>query len=165
MLVRSGLIFSFLSFLLRPTKANVPWQATPFNPPAVPLAVRSPYLNCWLNQNGGGKPLTASNEWPTFWTGTVGALILTAESRLSETCTVQILGWAGLVSVDGTVFIFMGDPVIPNTNAPKTVQKSLTVKLHFMADCIVNAHIYVGHIYPKHICHDSWNCGFDYKFS
>lgn len=48
--------------------AQVTWTATPFNPASVPLAVRTPYLSCWLPQNAG----TALNEvWPTFWTGTV----------------------------------------------------------------------------------------------
>ena len=37
----------------------------PARPPAVPLAVRSPYLNTWL-QNDSGNILPGS--WPTFWT-------------------------------------------------------------------------------------------------
>ena len=31
----------------------VPWVATPFNPAAFPLAVRSPYLSAWLPQGSG----------------------------------------------------------------------------------------------------------------
>lgn len=49
------------------------WTATPFNPPAVPLAVRTPYLSCWLPQ-GAGTAL--SEAWPTFWTGGVSSAVL-----------------------------------------------------------------------------------------
>jgi hypothetical protein len=38
---------------------------TPARPPAVPLAVRSPYLNAWL-QGGSGAILPGS--WPRHWT-------------------------------------------------------------------------------------------------
>ena len=44
------------------------WTVTPFNPPSVPLAVRSPYLSAWLPQ-GAGNAL--NDEWPQFWTGQV----------------------------------------------------------------------------------------------
>ncbi|KAI0265444.1 DUF1793-domain-containing protein [Gloeopeniophorella convolvens] len=84
-------------------KASVTWAATPFNPPAVPLAVRSPYLSTWLPQ-GAGTALNAA--WPTFWTG-------------------QITGWAGYVSVDGQAYNFLGDPGGVN-GALKAVQKSFT---------------------------------------
>jgi hypothetical protein len=49
---------------------NTPdWQATPFNPPAIPLAVRSPYLSAWLQ--GGNTGGRLNGQWPTFWTGSV----------------------------------------------------------------------------------------------
>ncbi|KAM7186314.1 protein of unknown function (DUF1793) domain containing protein [Naviculisporaceae sp. PSN 640] len=61
---------------------------TPTRPPAVPLAVSSPYLNTWLECNGN---CTLAGNWPRFWTG-------------------QIQGWAGLVAVDGDVYNWMGGP-------------------------------------------------------
>ncbi|KAL2022016.1 hypothetical protein VTK56DRAFT_6256 [Thermocarpiscus australiensis] len=60
---------------------------TPTRPPAVPLAVRSPYLNAWLQ--GGGSGCILPGSWPRFWTG-------------------SILGWQGFVAVDGTAYNWMG---------------------------------------------------------
>ncbi|KAH8892980.1 DUF1793-domain-containing protein [Thozetella sp. PMI_491] len=56
---------------------------SPLRPPAIPLAVSSPYLNTWLR--GDNLP----GNWPTFWTGAV-------------------TGWQGFVSVDGTSYNWMG---------------------------------------------------------
>ncbi|KAJ7068393.1 DUF1793-domain-containing protein [Mycena amicta] len=70
---------------------QVTWQATPFNPASIPLAVRTPYLSSWLPQ-GTGHPLNGA--WPTHWNG-------------------QITGWAGFVKVDGAAFSFLGDPGLP----------------------------------------------------
>jgi len=61
------------------------WTSTPFSPPSVPLAVRSPYLSAWLPQ-GSGRAL--NDGWATFWTGSA-------------------LGWAGYARVDGTVCNFV----------------------------------------------------------
>ncbi|KAK4211121.1 hypothetical protein QBC37DRAFT_20642 [Rhypophila decipiens] len=59
---------------------------TPTRPPAVPLAVRSPYLNTWLQC---GSDCTLAGDWPRFWTN-------------------QIQGWEGLVGVDGEVYAWLG---------------------------------------------------------
>jgi len=40
--------------------------ASPAKPPAVPLAVRSPYLNAWLQ--GGDTGCILPGQWPRFWT-------------------------------------------------------------------------------------------------
>ncbi|PCH41119.1 DUF1793-domain-containing protein [Wolfiporia cocos MD-104 SS10] len=87
------------------SNAAVTWTATPFNPAAVPLAVRSPYLSAWLPQ-GSGAALNAG--WPNFWTGT-------------------ILGWAGFINVDGTSYNFLGVPSVPSTTFTKAVQTDLTI--------------------------------------
>lgn len=83
------------------TASSVSWNATPFNPASVPLAVRTPYLSVWLPQGAG----TALNgAWPQFWTGST-------------------LGWAGYIRVDGATYTFLGDPVVPG--AESAIQKSL----------------------------------------
>src|SRR4051794_36895513 len=38
---------------------------TPPRPPAIPLAVRSPYLSVWLHGESGGL---LPGTWPKFWT-------------------------------------------------------------------------------------------------
>lgn len=58
---------SCLALALAATTGTV----TPFIPPAVPLAVRSPYLSAWLNQ---GKGAALNDVWPSFWSGTVGGV-------------------------------------------------------------------------------------------
>ncbi|KAG5917339.1 hypothetical protein E4U42_007270 [Claviceps africana] len=61
---------------------------SPARPPAVPLAVRAPYLNVWLNGEEG-KPPTLPGHWPRFW-------------------TTYIQGWQGLIKVDGQNYNWMG---------------------------------------------------------
>ncbi|KAI0375561.1 DUF1793-domain-containing protein [Pilatotrama ljubarskyi] len=78
------------------------WTATPFNPPSVPLAVRSPYLSAWLDQGAGAA---LNGAWPTFWTG-------------------SIVGWAGFAKVDGVAYNWLGVPAVPNANFTKAMQKS-----------------------------------------
>ncbi|KAF8351347.1 DUF1793-domain-containing protein [Amanita rubescens] len=78
------------------------WTATPFNPAAIPLAVRTPYLSAWLPQGAGAA---LNDVWPTFWTG-------------------QIVGWAGFVKVDGVPYSFLGAPSVPGTSFNKATQKS-----------------------------------------
>ena len=62
---------------------------TPARPPAIPLAVRTPYLSTWqaAGSNGGNGGYLAG-QWPTFWAG-------------------QINGWAGLIRVDGETYTWM----------------------------------------------------------
>ncbi|KAI0774201.1 DUF1793-domain-containing protein [Fomes fomentarius] len=94
------LLATWGSILLAPVWGAVTWDAAPFNPPAVPLAVRTPYLSAWLAQ-GSGTALNAG--WPTFWTGSV-------------------LGWAGYVKVDGKTYNWLGAPTV--AGADKAIQKS-----------------------------------------
>ncbi|CAE6479297.1 unnamed protein product [Rhizoctonia solani] len=90
MRVFSTLALTAISLFGVSSAQNTPdWQSTPFNPPAIPLAVRSPYLSAWLQGGNSGGRL--NGQWPTFWTGST-------------------LGWAGYIRVDGKAYTFLGAP-------------------------------------------------------
>jgi hypothetical protein len=41
---------------------------TPLRPPAIPLAVRSPYMSTWQQAGkDGGNGGYLQGQWPTFW--------------------------------------------------------------------------------------------------
>ncbi|KAI5367499.1 Putative six-hairpin glycosidase superfamily [Septoria linicola] len=64
----------------------------PARPPAIPLAVRTPYLSTWQAAGAdGGNGGYLAGQWPTFWAG-------------------QINGWAGLIRVDDETYTWMGKP-------------------------------------------------------
>ncbi|KAJ7697167.1 hypothetical protein B0H17DRAFT_978707 [Mycena rosella] len=65
-------------------------QPQTFFPPAVPLAVRSPTFNCWLDTRNGTNPMA---NWPVFWNDQ------------------HTLGWAGYIKVDGLTWHWLGNPV------------------------------------------------------
>jgi hypothetical protein len=70
----------------------------PLRPPAIPLVVRSPYLSTWLAADN------LPGTWPTFWTGRITAM-------------------AGLARIDGTPFLFLGAPALPNTTPFATMRQ------------------------------------------
>ncbi|KAH9063193.1 hypothetical protein EDB87DRAFT_1558504 [Lactarius vividus] len=72
-------------------------------PAAIPLAVRSPYLNCWDHTTNGS---TIASRWPK--TPTAG----------------QILSWSVLVRIDGSTYSFLGGAV---TSVNATVDITDTV--------------------------------------
>ncbi|EKG11503.1 Six-hairpin glycosidase-like protein [Macrophomina phaseolina MS6] len=75
---------------------------SPARPPALPLAVKSPYLNTWLNAGSdGGNGGYLAGQWPVHWSN-------------------QITGWAGLIRVDGTTYKWLGDPLGPGGPAVVT---------------------------------------------
>ncbi|KAF8480056.1 hypothetical protein DFH94DRAFT_692413 [Russula ochroleuca] len=78
------ILLLLLAFLLYP---NAKAQQT-FFPPAIPLAVRSPYLTCWDYLTNGS---VFGQIWPTTFNGSM------------------ILGWSVLLRVDGLTYSFLGD--------------------------------------------------------
>ncbi|KAI1149395.1 glutaminase GtaA [Nemania diffusa] len=63
---------------------------SPARPPAIPLAVKAPYLNTWLNAGSdGGNGGYLAGQWPVFW-------------------QQQITAWTGMIRVDGTAYQWMG---------------------------------------------------------
>ncbi|KAJ7232842.1 hypothetical protein B0H12DRAFT_1239497 [Mycena haematopus] len=90
--------------LLALQAAATSWTSTPFNPPSIPLAVRTPYLNTWLPQGQGSALNTA---WPNFWAG-------------------QVTAWAGFVKVDGKSYSYLGAASVSGSPFTQATQKSFT---------------------------------------
>ncbi|KAK6217602.1 hypothetical protein LQW54_003324 [Pestalotiopsis sp. IQ-011] len=75
---------------------------SPARPPSVPIAVKSPYLNTWLNAGSdGGNGGYLAGEWTTFW-------------------DQGITAWVGLIRVDGVAYNWMGAP----PNSPPVVDQT-----------------------------------------
>ncbi|SMR41291.1 unnamed protein product [Zymoseptoria tritici ST99CH_1E4] len=76
---------------------------SPARPPAIPLAVKTPYLSTWQKAGSidGGNGGYLAGEWPTFWAG-------------------AIVGWCGLIKVDGQTYTWMGKP----DNMPPVVDQT-----------------------------------------
>ncbi|KAK4694522.1 hypothetical protein P7C70_g8718, partial [Phenoliferia sp. Uapishka_3] len=75
---------------------------SPLLPPAIPLAVKSVYLNAVLPTGGddGSKGYLAGSwphHWPVSYPGSDKA---------------YHLGWSGMISVDGKAYVFLGDPEV-----------------------------------------------------
>ncbi|KIK51941.1 hypothetical protein GYMLUDRAFT_180789 [Collybiopsis luxurians FD-317 M1] len=75
-------------------------------PPAIPLAVRSPYLQAYLSHT----PINSSlSQYPNFWTG-------------------HLLGWAGLLIVDDAFYNWLGNhPTTSNVTVNTTTLESYQV--------------------------------------
>ncbi|KAM0789067.1 hypothetical protein ACM66B_003130 [Microbotryomycetes sp. NB124-2] len=74
---------------------------SPLLPPAIPLAVKSPYLNAWLSNGGrqGSRGMLAGS-WPKFW-----------PVRYPSTERQYELRWQGLIKIDDDTFQFMGNAI------------------------------------------------------
>ncbi|KNZ51317.1 hypothetical protein VP01_3g8 [Puccinia sorghi] len=72
----------------------------PLLPPAIPLAVKSPYLSAWLatGQEGGNRGYLAG-RWAQFW-----------PIQFPQNTFGYRLAWAGLIQVNGETYEFMGRP-------------------------------------------------------
>lgn len=58
-----GMLAALVALVATVTQAASTFKPT--KPPAVPLAVRSPYLSAWLQGEAGG---ILPGTWPQFWT-------------------------------------------------------------------------------------------------
>ncbi|GAA6059794.1 hypothetical protein JCM10212_003689 [Sporobolomyces blumeae] len=89
---------------LEPTVAPLSDPETrysPFLPPAVPLAVKSPYVNAWLTTGGTDGIKTLSGQWARHWPVRWGPYSPKG-FRLT---------WSGLIRIDGKTFEFLGAPL------------------------------------------------------
>lgn len=70
---------------------------SPARPPAIPLAVKSPYLNTLqFAEHDGGNGVYLYGQWSQFWAG-------------------QTTAWMGMIKVDNTTYTWMGDPTNSQT--------------------------------------------------
>ncbi|GAA5904751.1 uncharacterized protein JCM6883_003893 [Sporobolomyces salmoneus] len=74
--------------------------AASFLPPAIPLAVKSPYLNAWL-PTGGDFARTLTGQWARHWPTRWGPYSR-KEYRLP---------WSGMIRIDGKTYEFLGAPI------------------------------------------------------
>ncbi|SEG89616.1 protein of unknown function [Actinacidiphila yanglinensis] len=81
-----------------PAAAPAASTFTPLRPPAVPLAVRSPYLSTWVPADN------LAGTWSTFWNGHVTAL-------------------CGLARIDGAGYLFAGAPSLLSGPALTSMQQ------------------------------------------
>ncbi|KAK8075980.1 hypothetical protein PG994_003252 [Apiospora phragmitis] len=106
---------------------------SPARPPAVPLAVRTPYLSAWSST---GEKGTLNSGNPIFWTG-------------------DALGWTGIVTVDG---ILQSLPKLPNYLAasPQTVAyDSSYSNFTFSAGPVDITASFFSPVLPKDLCRTS----------
>ncbi|KAI8458118.1 hypothetical protein BY996DRAFT_4577608 [Phakopsora pachyrhizi] len=86
----------------------------PLLPPAIPLAVSSPYLSAWLandeNESARNGDLKLSGRWPQFWP---------IQFPANKQSAYQ-LAWSGMIRIDGACYQFLGKPassLVPSTQS------------------------------------------------
>ncbi|EJC99891.1 DUF1793-domain-containing protein [Fomitiporia mediterranea MF3/22] len=90
------IFFCFVALPVSSQSGPSSWTTRPFSPPAIPLAVRSPYLNTWLPQGAGPTQLNV-HTWPNFW-------------NIENTVT----SWYAHAVVDGVAYRLVGVAANPN---------------------------------------------------
>lgn len=114
---------------------------SPLRPPAVPLAVRSPYLSVW-STTAGGATLNSAN--PIFWQG-------------------GLVGWEGIVKVDGISYEYLGlgsqcppTPARLQSAKPQTVSyDSQYSNFTFLAGPVTIEASFFSPVTPKDVCRSS----------
>lgn len=114
---------------------------SPARPPAIPLAVRSPYTSAWSVTSGDA---TLNSADPVFWPG-------------------NTLGWEGIVMVDGISYEYLGTgsqrlPKLDNLKSavPKSVSyDSQYSNFTFEAGSVEITASFFSPVTPKDICRTS----------
>jgi hypothetical protein len=101
----------------------------PFFPSAVPLAVRSPTFNSWLNTRNGTNLMA---EWPKYWNDQKVCIPYHCSAPCSDCSCAQAYSWAGFIRVDGVPYHWLGNylPVNGSTLLGITVTPTRTILAH-----------------------------------
>ena len=127
-------IFAFLllSFL---TRSVCGIDTSPFIPPALPLAVKTPYLNYWSPQ--GNDPRALNDVWANIWDVNAGgqnqSVNAVSAPTLKNNITFELTrishltkmtGWMATVTVDGHPYGLHGFSNNADAYLPQAVQSS-----------------------------------------
>lgn len=127
--------------IMKDSNGNILPAYTPARPPAIPLAVRSPYTSAWSSTSDSG---TLNTNEAIFWPGTP-------------------LGWEGIVTVDGTSYEYLGIgssnlPTLPNLKpaVPLTVSyDSQYSNFTFSAGPMEITASFLSSVLPRDLCRTS----------
>ncbi|KAN0095547.1 DUF1793 domain containing protein [Hyaloscypha variabilis] len=90
---------------------------SPARPPAIPLAVKSPYMNTWLEVGSdGGSGGILPGYWPRFWAGPQPGPVAGSNGAVTA--------WTGFITVDGTSYTWMGAANVNGVVPPSVTQTS-----------------------------------------
>ncbi|RYP68049.1 hypothetical protein DL771_006890 [Monosporascus sp. 5C6A] len=126
---------------IRDANTNGVPSYSPLRPPAIPLAVRSPYTSAWSATSGHS---TLNNLRPTFWPG-------------------DSVGWEGIVTIDEVSYEYMGAavqdlPFLPSFKAavPQDVSfDSQYSNFTFLAGPVSVTASFFSPVVPKDTCRSS----------
>ncbi|THU85435.1 hypothetical protein K435DRAFT_685578, partial [Dendrothele bispora CBS 962.96] len=94
----------YASILLLPNFVQSVGFPHNFTPSTYPLAVRSPYLNTWVDATGSNGAIL-NHDWPKHW-------------DMSQT-----MGWCGMARIDNIVYQWLGPPT--NSSASTIIIPSI----------------------------------------
>lgn len=144
-----------LAALVTPNSVGAASTFTPTRPPAVPLAVRSPYLNAWLE---GGSGCILPGAWPRHWTYGVLFLSRFIKQAIADlSCRGNIMGWQGFVAVDGVAYNWMGGaPGPPSVNQVSLEYTSTKSIFRFdVGGKVILAVTFLSPVYPDDMARQS----------
>jgi len=126
------------------SQGSINWTTSPFVPTAIPLAVRSPYLNLWLPAGNTKQLGDLSSQDAAFWNG-----------NYQPVC--------GAVKVDGQSYTWMGTPGA--CTAGKAEQQSVNVRSKYIGLIWLFMRLTCCVVYSIsiHFYHASWLSGPDHR--
>lgn len=128
------------------------WTATPFNPAAIPLAVRTPYLSAWLPQGTGAA---LNDVWPTFWTGQVSTLTFTRAFIRITSSSIRSLVGPDLSRLTACRTVFSEHPASQGHLSTR-LRRKVSQYVNFIISYRLILTAALVHCDAEHLCAVSW---------